>query len=348
MIYNNIEFHNVAELEAIQNMPGLRLQRFPKAVRNELGHLDHERGRFYSEKSVGCEIRFTTTARFIRVSLSALEGDGKLFVFKGNFLHSIHELKSGIITTIHLEEPEKFAQITPEAINGFAFSSNVWRFLFGKDCCINFHNIDSFGHDINPPKENETPRIKWLAYGSSITFGGNTNLYSNAYVQQAARRLNIDVLNKGIAGSCFCDKSVVKYLSENTEWDFATLELGINMIGRFEPFEFEERARHLITTVVAKNPGKPVAVIGIYPNGALYSINKDNKSTRNNLAFNEISQRIVKELNNPNVSFIPGEDILTDYSGLSIDMVHPSDNGHIIMGENLSNKLKPIVDKLSK
>lgn len=348
MIYNNIEFHNVAELEAIPNMTGLRLQRFPKEVRYELGHLEHERGRFFSERSVGCEIRFTTNAKFIRVSLSALEGDGKLFVFKGNFFHSFHELKSGVITTLHLEEPEKFSQSTPDSLKGFAFSSNVWRFMFGKDCCINFHNIDSFGHAISVPKENEVPRIKWLAYGSSITFGGNTTLYSNAYIQQAARRLNIDVLNKGIAGSCFCDNSVVDYIAENKEWDFATLELGINMIGRFEPEEFEKRARHLVNTIIDKNPNKPIAVISIYPNGALTSLNKESKSTKNNLAFNEISERIVRELKNPNVHFIAGEDILTDYSGLSIDLVHPSDNGHIIMGENLSNKLRPIVDSLRK
>lgn len=347
MIYNNVEFHNVARLENIEEIGGLRLQRFPDEVRNSLGHLEHERGRFYSQIPVGCEIRFITEAKFVRVSLSMLEGDGRIFVYKGNFLHSSHILKAGVITTLHLEEPPKWEEVVNEALSGYSFSSSVWRIVFGKDCCVNFHHIETFGHEIMYPKKNEVPRIKWLAYGSSITFGGNTTIYNNAYVQQTARRLNIDVLNKGIAGSCFCDKCVADYIAKSDEWDLATLELGVNMVGRFEPEEFEQRATYLVKTIIDNNPGKPVAVISIFPNGYLYSKNKESKTLKNNIAFNRILPQIVEEMNNDNLYFIDGKDILTDFSGLSTDLLHPSDHGHIIMGENLSRILKPIVEKIS-
>jgi lysophospholipase L1-like esterase len=346
MINNNLEFHNVAELETIPGMPGVRLQRFPAEIRNRLGHLERERGRFYSQVSVGCEIRFVTDAKFIRVSLSALEADGKVFVYKGNFLHSTHTLKAGVINTLHLEESAKWSEVIPNSLNGYAFSSNVWRLMFGKDCCILFHHIDTFGHDIRIPKNDEVPRLKWLAYGSSITFGGDTSIYSNAYVQQAARRLNVDILNKGIAGSCFCDKSISKYISENKEWHFATLELGVNMRGRFTEIEYEHRVKDLISEIMNKNINKPIIVISIFPNGANYPLNTENAITKSNIIFNKIIKRVVEEINCENLHFVDGSEILTDFSGLSTDLLHPSDHGHINMGENLCLKLKPIVEKL--
>lgn len=344
VIYNHLEFHNVAELEAVDGLPGFRLQRFPREVRNCLGHKEHERGRFFGQRSVGCEIRFVTDARFFRITLSAVEGDGNVFVYKGNFLHSHHPLKAGVVTTLHLEEPPKFGEVKTEALEGYAFSSGVWRLLFGKDCCITFLHIDTFGHGTRPPEKRETPRLKWLAYGSSITFGGDTVIYSNAYVQQAARRIKADVLNKGMAGSCFCDEAMVHYLAENEEWDFATLELGVNMRGRFTAEEYEQRVRYLIDTMLHKNPEKPVIVIGIYPNGAEYALNPENAATRSNTEFNRITEKLVAEKNNPRLYFIEGKDILTDYSGLSVDLLHPSDEGHILMGENLAMKLKAILE----
>jgi lysophospholipase L1-like esterase len=346
MIYDNIEFHNVAELEEVKGMPGLRLQRFPKEVRDKLGHLEHERGRFYSKVSVGCEIRFVTAAKFFRISLSSLEADSRIFIYKGNFLHSSHVLKAGVINTLHIEEPAKWNDVEQHSLNGYAFSSKVWRVMFGKDSCIVFHDIDSFGHCIRIPEREEVPRVKWLAYGSSITFGGDTTVYTNAYVPQTARRLKVDVLNKGIAGSCFCDSCISEYIAEDENWDFATLELGVNMRGRFTKEEFEARARNLITSILDKNRNKPVFVISIFPNGAIYSLSKKDKISESNFIFNEISRKIVKEISSPNLYYIDGKEILTDYSGLSTDLLHPSDHGHINMGENLYYKLRPIIEKL--
>lgn len=346
MIYNNLEFYNVAELKAVEGVPGFRLQRFPEEVRNSLGHKEHERGRFYSQRSVGCEIRFVTTAKFIRLTLSAVEEDGSIFVYKGNFLHSYHRLKAGVITALHLEEPPKFGEIVPEALEGYAFSSGVWRILCGKDCCMTFHHIDTFGHGVRPPEKKEIPRLRWLAYGSSITFGGDSVLYTNSYVQQAARRMKVDVMNKGIAGSCFCDESIVHYIAGSEDWDFATFELGVNMRGRFTEEEFEQRVKFLIDTVMGKNLNKPIIIIGIYPNGAQYSLNPENVLTKNNVEFVNISRRIVAEKKSSHLHFIEGKDILTDYSGLSTDLLHPSDDGHIIMGENLSREIGKILGDL--
>ena len=345
MIFNNMEFHNVEELEVVPGLGGYKLQRFPSQLRHSLGHKDHERGRFYAQKSVGCEIRFVTAAKFIWISLSALEQDGRVLVYKGEFLHSTHLLKAGVITTLHLEEPPHFNNIDPEYLQGDSFSPQVWRFQFGKECNIVFHHLDTFGHDVNPPHENEKPSRRWLAYGSSITFGGDTCTYNNAYVQQTANRMKVDVYNKGIAGSCFCEKQIAHYISSHSQWDFVTLELGINMRGRFTVEEYENRVRYLLQTIVEENPDKPVVAIGIYPNGADYSLQIDDPMTKANQDFIEISKRVGADIGHKNLHFVYGDKVLTDFSGLSTDLVHPSDYGHSIMAENLSKILQQILER---
>ncbi len=341
MIYNNIEFHNVAELETADGLPGLSLQRFPKQVRHELGHGDHERGRFYSQVSAGCEIRFVTTAKFVKISLSSREKVGSVIVYKGDFLHSVHTLPAGIITTLHLEEPPKFSGLDPDLLHSKGFSANVWRFVFGKDSNVNFHNLDTFGNSCRPPLPEEKPQLTWLAYGSSITFGGDTNLYSNAYIPQAARRLNFDVLNKGIAGSCFCDPAMADYLA-TLNFDVVTLELGVNMRGRFNGAEYESRVNDLLGKLRSKSANKPIFVLGVFPNGSNMALNPD-RFGQNDLLFSQISERIVKQSNDRNLYYIPGDAVLTNSSDLSCDLLHPSDDGHIRMGEALAQRIKEIL-----
>ena len=43
MIYKNIEFFNVSELEQVEGFNGVRLQRFPKYLRESLGIEGHKR-----------------------------------------------------------------------------------------------------------------------------------------------------------------------------------------------------------------------------------------------------------------------------------------------------------------
>jgi len=345
MIYQNLEFHNVAELQSVQNTAGLLLQRFPESVRYSLGHGDHERGRFYAERSVGCEIRFVTDAPFFRITLSTVDNEGMVFIYKGSFLHAGYRLQPGLTTTLHVETPPKFDLVQPEVLEA-PFSPRVWRILFGHEACFAFHHLETFGHAVRPPQAGETPALRWLAYGSSITFGGNALLYTNTYIQQAAKRLGADVSCKGMPGSCFCDPLMVRYITEETDWDFITLELGVNMRGRFNLTEFEERVRGLIRDVRAHHPGKPMVAINIYPNGAVFQKDQDDRIARDNLDFNRIVRQIVSESDDPQLYFIDGSEILTDFSGLTTDLLHPSDDGHIRMGENLARRLGEIL-KLS-
>ncbi len=346
MICDNIEFFNVAELENYRGTEALTLQRFPRVLRENLGYKESESGRFKSQVSTGCEIRFVTSSSTVRITLSSVETSGDILVYNGDFFHSIHRLEAGHIKTLHLNRNKGFNDLRGEAFTESRFSSNLWRVVIGRGInamdiySVAFYDIDTFGHEVRVPVKGEIPKIKWLAYGSSITHGSGATVNHNTYIQQAARRLGVDVLNKGIGGSCFCEPEMAEYLSEMKEWDFATLEIGVNMRGLFAREEFEDRARNLISSMLNKNPDKPIVLINILPNSADYLANHHLKVAVNNREFKETLRKLHVDFSNPCLHLIEGDEILTRFDGLSCDLIHPSDFGHILMGENLAEILK--------
>lgn len=328
---DRIAFHNVAELEEAGGY-GVYLRRIPRSVREQL----NERGRFIAGEAGGCELRFVTAAPNIRVTLSLPEADGCVTVFKGGLFHSRHELQAGTIRTLQLSEPPRLAMADRKLLMGTGFAPEVWRICFGRYACV-VCGIETFGHPLRPPEEGETPRKRWIAYGSSITNGENSSL---PYIGQAARRLGADVLNLGMSGSCQCEREMSDFLAEQQDWSFMTLELGVNMRDHMPADEFRERSGYLLDRLVSRHPEKPVAVITIYPNFANFPASG---IADKDIRFNGILRSHVQRLSHPKLSLIEGSRVLDDLSGLSCDLIHPGDDGHIRMGENLARELGGIL-----
>lgn len=351
MIYNQLAFHNVAELEEADGLPGRILQRFPKEVRNGLGHGSYERGRFIAQASTGCEIRFVTDAEMIRITLSATVEDGDVVVYNGDYFHSMHRLRTGVTETLQLDKPALFGMMKPEVLEQGRFSPHVWRIVISRNYYPGlafqaaFHRLETFGHEVRPPRSEELPARTILAYGSSITHGSGATVHHNAYIQQTARRLGADVMNKGLGGACLCEKGIADYLIHHGGWDMATLELGVNMREMFTPDEFEERARYLVEGMLAHHPGKPVALISIFPNSADGMKDDSHSLAVANRTFNERLLSIYRDLSaeHPHLHFVEGRSILTDFSALAVDLIHPSDYGHTLMGQHLAEALGGIL-----
>lgn len=338
LIHDQIAFHNVEELEIIPGCSGLRLQRFPAAVRDALGFKTHYRGRFFSHRVTGCELRFVTEGKFLRLMLSALDADAEVIIYRGDLAHSRHSLKSGVMSTLFLEEPPFFEQVDSATLRQHRFAPQVWRISFNQDAVILYHHLDSYGQEVRPPKPDELPLKTWLAYGSSITFGGNALFAPNAYVQRAALLLGVDVLNKGLPGSCMCETKMAEYLASAT-WDFATLELGVNMTDHATTEEFKQLACALIDTIHGSNPSRLIFAIDIYPNRADFLLDREHLSARNNAPFREVIRHHIAAKNHPMLHHIPADSILREIAGLNADLLHPSDEGHISMGEHLADSL---------
>ncbi|MCS7460654.1 GDSL-type esterase/lipase family protein [Paenibacillus doosanensis] len=341
MIEQGIAFHNVTELERRELLPGLRLHRFPKRVRHALS----ENGRTKAVQSNGCELRFVTDAKHVRITLSSLETNGRVLVFRGDFFHSAHTLQAGVIQTISLEIPERFAEVEPERLNNAAFSSRVWRVYCERFGAV-FYDIDAFGHEIRPPAREEVPQLTFAAYGSSITQGAGALSHYNGYIQQAARRLQIDALNLGLSGSCHCEPEVADHLAERKDWDLAFLELGVNMRSTFSPEQFEERAGYLLDRLAEKHPDKPIFLTTMYPNRASYFKDRSAVFTENERQFNDVLRRYAASKGAGQLYLLEGSDIMTDFTSLTSDLIHPSDYGHIAMGERLAEMMRPVVEQL--
>lgn len=343
LIHDSIAFHNVAELESVSGLAGVRLQRFPAALRNGLGFKDHSRGRFYAHRAAGCELRFVSSGPFVRLALSAVEADTSVIVYKGDHAHSRHVLPAGVVTSLFLENPPWFSQVDRTMLRARRFAPDVWRIMFHQDAVACYHHLDTFGQEVRPPEPHEMPARRWLAYGSSITYGASVFHPPNAFIQHAANLLGVDVLCKGLPGSCLCEPEVAAWLAALPGWDFATLELGVNLVDSATPEEFETRARNLLATMHAARPEAVVFVINIFPNRADHLLDRQAPASVRTPVFNKIVQRLVAEINHPSVRFIEGRAMLQEISGLSSDLLHPSDEGHIAMGAALASMLGLII-----
>lgn len=334
MIDHSIEFHNVDHLEAVEGMGGQRLCRFPRGLSRSLGVLKNKNARFRADRVHGCELRFVTESGYFDVALTAVEQDIDVLIYKGDLLHKKEVLKAGVCTVLHVEAPPVYETVNKELLTGNQFAPWIWRLQFGMNGAVYFHYIDTYDTSLRPPKKEEKPEVLWAAYGSSITCGSVTNLYSNSYINQAAVRLGWDVMNKGLSGSCFCEKEVADYLA-GLSVDVLSLEIGVNMVMFFEKVETRKRVEYLLDTL-KKSPARHIFVIDMFPNKGLIALDQDSVYYRHYRSFKEIVRQTSSAIKDQRFHLIQGEDVVKDLTYLSTDLLHPSDNGHIRMGINLA------------
>lgn len=328
----SVEFHNTPDPEPAPHGNGLLLPRYPRETYNALS----SPGFLFAQDSTAVEIRFVTSALHLRVFVSALDQDTEVAVFKGDFQHSLHAVKQGGPHCIQLSPPAHFSTIPVETLRG-SFHPDVWRVVFNRGTMV-FHGLETFGQPVRPPTLDEKPAFRWLAYGSSITHSTR-----NGYVHQAARRLRVDVQNKGLSGSCYIEPEAVRFISSGCDWDLVTLEMGVNLRETTSPEEFDRRARHMVEQCIAAKPGRPIVLITIFPNSADELI-EPNATSRNQEAFRECLRRIADEHHTRNVHLVEGSAIVEDFSFLGADLLHPSDYGQMRMGENIARILEPLIE----
>lgn len=322
MIWNNIELFNVEEIE--QNQNGIRLYKFPKNIINKIGNGYFNR--YVARMTTGCEIRFVGEAM---ITLGALEEDGYVEIFRGDFQVKKQLLKKGEKTAIHLTYNHQIDKYPlPDK---FHYSKDVWRIVFAHDFCGIIYDIDKY-NDIRPPKKEELPLKTILAYGSSITHGANSNLFSISYLARTGVLLNAQMINKGMGGSCFCEKEIGDYIKK-AECDCIMLELGVNMMDSFSASEFYDSASYIVQSALSTE--KKVAFISPYLHFRDFSQNTEEKNISNE--YRQMCKKIANE--NTGLIFIDGKSILSDISQLSADLIHPSMLGHNTMAEGLSKEL---------
>ncbi|ELZ28044.1 lipolytic protein G-D-S-L family [Halogeometricum pallidum JCM 14848] len=315
MEYDDVSLHNVGEVRAVDGVDGQRIQRVPESVRRSL----NEKARDVMYRPAGAEIRFVPTEGSVDVTLSSPDGACDVVPFWGPFMDSEHRRLGTEPETFTFETPERPAQLDPEA---FAFSPAVCRLaLWGGSVVL--HGIDG---GRRPPEPSELPERRYLAYGTSITFGSNATGVNLSYPWRLAESLDADVVNLGCPGSAFCEPELADYAA-GLDYDVATLALSVNMLAAgFSTETFRERARYFVETVAEGAPDAAVAAITLFPFSAdLVAEHGEDEMASTPGAYRRALREIAADAPG-NVTPVEGTDLL-GAEGLTTDLVHPSDRG---------------------
>lgn len=338
MLYDRVELHNIEALTVVKGRAGLRMQRVPEYVRERVNRWAQVR---YCDPACA-EIRFVAESP-VTITLSCPEGEGNAEVFFGPFQSRERHQISRKPKPITVSMPDTLKTATGLESQPMAFSPKVCRLMLSGSPLF-LHKIE--GDAIRPPFPSEVPHLRYLAYGTSITQAGYATGPHLTYVEQVGIRLDVDVINLGVGGSALCEPELAEYMASRRDWDFATLALSVNML-KFPLRQFYERVAFMIRTLSRSNPRRPVVCITLYPYAREFGdtfIGLEDQGTPED--YRQELRRAAADCRSPNVHLIEGPEILTSVGGLSPDLLHPADQGMIIMGENLAKRLAPIIAQL--
>lgn len=343
MIYDNMEFFNVAFLEDKPLLGGKALCRYSKKGRAGLEDLYDRRGYYASLYSNECEIRFITNRQSFFIYLSALNEDGYVNVYCGDLYYDTFLIKDGITTTLRLDKKDNIKNPV-EIGKEQRFSKDVWRIVFLKRFIGVYIGCDFGNGSVRPPTKDELPKKTFLTYGSSISFGAKTGIASDlSFPNILGRMLKAQTINKSMPGSNFIESSAVDYMLDSKDnIDFILYEVGPNMVSRYTTEQYKERLAYLITQSLRIHPNKYIFVIDTYE--YIYSILESKRHYMNKVKqYNDALREIAKEVNSEYLVIIDNKDIINDTSLLCADMVHPSHYGAIEMAENLYEIVKKYI-----
>ena len=334
MIYNNVDLFNVEEYQAFDN--GVMLCRFPETAVKDM----KDRASWMAYAAKGCEVRFVCEAEAFWITLGAAAQDVDVYVMRGDYIVSKYTIQAAQKRTVQFEMKEMFQGFDKSFMEQFdeRFHHNLWRFYFQSEGACVFYDCKALNGTVRPPRKNEIPQKIMLAYGSSITHGCWAMDSRNSYIQQVARRLDMDVLNKGMAGACRLEDSTMEYLLSCQNWDIAFLELGANVVHSYSVEEFRKRAEYLVSGICRNNLNKKVFLTGFY-----YGIADKFADAEKVSQFIEVLAGIKSKYKLDNLTYLDGKTIMDSASYLSIDLCHPSDYGHIRMGENLAVQIAAVL-----
>ena len=338
MIHEQVELHNVAEVQSLPGREGVRLQRVPEHVRQQLNESAQVRVR----QPDGVEIRFRCDGPTCRVTLSS-EGETGVTVFHGLFDSRQRFICGPQPQTFQIEMPAQLARLDAVHWSHMAFAPHVVRLILGgpqREPAF-FHRVE--GDGIRPPEPADLPALRHLAYGTSITHGFDAEGPHLTYAAQTARHLGADLINLGLGGAAHCEQAIADYIAGRDDWHLATLGLSVNMHD-FPMEVFRERVSYLVNTIAGSDPDRVVACITLFTyfrDLGIDAVSPDSRCTSEQ--YRQALRDIVAACPHPNVHLLEGRRILTDIAGLTADLLHPGDNGMIEMGRNLAAMLRPLL-----
>ncbi len=324
MIYKGVELYNVQELLDDQRGDGVGCTRIPNVLRLQINDSAQLHARFTS----GCELRFVLKSHRATIVLSSPERRAIVEVYQGCFRTAWH-IVDAAPTEIVITQPaniDELARVTAE--EGLPFDARLTRVV------LPWHSpsriIDIQGC-FELPRGEQTPSMTLLCYGSSITQGAHTIGATGTYAARLAQHLGVDLINLGFGGGAHLERQIADYVAGRTDWDLATLEMGINLVMHIDVEEFARRVGYFVPTIARAHPDKWVFCIDLFTCRHDYG-----ELGKKAASFRRIVRDVVTDLKMPRLVYVNGRDLLTSLCGLTPDLTHPSARGMEEIARNLS------------
>lgn len=336
---SKVQLHNCGGAEPTADGKGVMLYRLPKEVRGKLDTATPDG----KERSGATQMRAAAHSeiRFV-LNDGAKRGDVKLHITSEKGASLVFFWGDVLAGEAKLMPGDKAKPITPpshglldslmEKFSKGRFANRVCRVVV-KGAEVAFNGIDG---DVRPPKAEELAPVM-LSYGTSISQGASASRSDLAWNALTARAIGHDFINLGSSGTAFCEPAMADYLA-GLKWDVCVLELSVNMAGTgFSTAQFKERAGALIEKLASTHPKSPVVCISLFPYGT-----GDLWKNTTAAEYRKALEEICKASAHKNVHFLSGPDLLS-FTGLSEDLLHPSDHGMIEIATKLAPRIRTIL-----
>ncbi len=342
MLYENVELHNVVEFASDPDLEGQRLCRIPEALRLKL----NDAAKNSAQSSTCMEIRFNAPAASeenpVRITLRTADAPGEVQVYSGAFLNSSHRVGPEP-TTIEVK-PAGRSHLFPAVIERQPqpFDPALYRVVL--PTYQKTYLIEIEGEGLTPPELRQLPARRHLAHGSSITHGASCARPTGMYAMRAAMHLEADLINLGFGGGAHFEPEMADYLAKRDDWDFATIEMGINMVGWADLDLFKERVFPFVETVARAHRDKWIFCFDILPFRMDFDAGED-KQVGFRQAVRDAVSAAKDKLGAEKLVYVEAQSLLQNFAGLTGDLTHPSPEGMEEIGLNLAQAVRSYMDK---
>lgn len=308
---------------------GSMIYRYPESVISHLGYADNKKGKVKAKLPTMCELIYESEETSFDITLNSYDASSKVVVYINDFQTCILSLKKRKKETFTINVHERFK----EHFNDISKNNKyVYKLVFSSQSRIIIYDVKCILKDYEK---------QYLLYGSSISQGAGASDILSSYAYILKQNLHINIVNKSLSGSCLLEKETVDYLSMLNVQGYI-LEIGCNVRGVMDNEEFKKRFSYLIDKL--KEKSKPIVVISILDMFEhLYKDFKDIPYHQKNKCFIKTIKDKIKETNCEDIYLISSSALVKEIRGISNDLLHPSNYGHLMIGNNLSRKLKNIL-----
>ena len=329
MEFKGIDIHNCKELVLNEQTGGYQISRLPMEISDKISA--------NTFVDAGVELRFVPIDEEVKIVIRKTgKGASRVVIYFGSIQSGWQNLYKDIYDTpteiVIPKAPNLDLLKKVSKINEYPYAPEVVRVVLQNS---GYEIFDVKGRCMPPSKE-QLPTKTYLAYGSSITHGSLAVVYSNTYVFRLGEYFKADTINLGFAGNARLEREMADYIAKQCDFDFATLEMGINILD-IDVEEFRDRVTYFISTIAKAHPARKIFCIDVFFMEKDV-LELDNPESKPNL-FRKAVREVTKELNLPNIIYISGLEMLTSSKGLSQDLVHPNARGVEELALNLSREM---------